>query len=478
MRFPIRWMILTVCLACALSLEAQVSPWSSGTYAYDGAGNVKAVGSDYYVYDAAGRLITGSADKQRSGTDSYQSYTYDPFGNRLTASTTGTSCMDGCGVPTTVDAFNHVTNHSTSYDGAGNLLQFDGSNYAYDGAGMISRASIPASGYDAQYIYTADDERIAIYTGGGQWRFTVRDLDGKVIREVTASQLPSGTTWTWNRDHVFRDGLLLASVLPGTTRHYHLDHLGSPRLVTDENHRKIGVYAYYPFGDEVNLGLQEPLAPDAIQFTGQERDNSLSLDYMHARYYSSSMGRFLSMDPALDFEKTLPNPQMWNRYAYVVNNPIRFTDPDGREHVNEPGFTKSLNEADWSDAPAPIKASFYAIGVGFSLAADEFLVGPAVERIVGAVRGLVRIVRGDPEAVEQSGERFFKKAPKASENFRTEKQPDGSTKYSYDTRGKVPGSKATYEKIVDKNGNTVSVTKTTVDPKGAIVHVKHKLTPQ
>lgn len=180
----------------------------------------------------------------------------------------------------------------------------------------------------------------------------------------------------------------------------------------------------------------------------------------------------------MHLKKTLPNPQMWNRYAYVVNNPLRYTDPDGREHVNEPGFTKPLIEANWRDAPAPIKASFYAIGAGLSLAADEFVLGSNVGRIIGAVRGLVRLVRGDPEAVQQSGERFFKKAPKGSENFLAEKQADGSTKYSYDTPGKVPGSKATYEKIVDKSGNTISVNKTTLDPKGEVVHVKDKLLPK
>lgn len=177
----------------------------------------------------------------------------------------------------------------------------------------------------------------------------------------------------------------------------------------------------------------------------------------------------------MDLEKAIPNPQMWNRYAYVLNNAVRYADPDGREHVNEPGFTKPMSEADWSDAPAPIKVSFYAIGFGLALAADEFVITPGVGTVVGAIKSFARFVRGDPEAVQQSGQRFVKKASKGSENFRLEKQANGSTKYSYDTPGKVPGSKATYEKIVDKKGTTVAATKTTFDPNGAIVHVKDKL---
>lgn len=53
---------------------------------------------------------------------------------------------------------------------------------------------------------------------------------------------------------------------------------------------------------------------------------------MHARYYSAAVGRFLSVDPLLDFE-TLRQPQSWNRYAYVRNNPMGRTDPTGRVDI-------------------------------------------------------------------------------------------------------------------------------------------------
>jgi RHS repeat-associated protein len=70
-----------------------------------------------------------------------------------------------------------------------------------------------------------------------------------------------------------------------------------------------------------------------MKFTGHERDNiaasNASVDYMHARYYSPTAGRFLSVDKSLDIKRNLPEPQRWNRYAYVVNNPIRSLDPDG-----------------------------------------------------------------------------------------------------------------------------------------------------
>src|SRR5204863_7143384 len=77
---------------------------------------------------------------------------------------------------------------------------------------------------------------------------------------------------------------------------------------------------------------------EPAKFTGHERDfaggqgreDSHYTDYMHARDYSPVQGRFLSVDPAMDVKSNLKNPQGWNRYAYVVNNPIRYVDPDGR----------------------------------------------------------------------------------------------------------------------------------------------------
>jgi RHS repeat-associated protein len=64
-------------------------------------------------------------------------------------------------------------------------------------------------------------------------------------------------------------------------------------------------------------------------------DNTDYIDYMHARYYDPNGGRFLSVDPVIDVKRALGSPQRWNRYGYVVNNPINKVDPDGREDPNE-----------------------------------------------------------------------------------------------------------------------------------------------
>jgi RHS repeat-associated protein len=65
------------------------------------------------------------------------------------------------------------------------------------------------------------------------------------------------------------------------------------------------------------------------KFTGYERDSETGLDYAKARYYSSTQGRFTGVDP---ISGRPGDPQSWNRYTYVGNNPLVFTDPSGMNY--------------------------------------------------------------------------------------------------------------------------------------------------
>jgi RHS repeat-associated protein len=82
------------------------------------------------------------------------------------------------------------------------------------------------------------------------------------------------------------------------------------------------------------------------KFTGKERDAETNLDYFGARYYASSLGRFLSSDPVLFKNSWKSDPQRINLYAYVRNNPLLFFDPDGRELkiyiLNNSGYSNSV----------------------------------------------------------------------------------------------------------------------------------------
>ena len=77
------------------------------------------------------------------------------------------------------------------------------------------------------------------------------------------------------------------------------------------------------------------------QFTSKERDLETGLDYLGARYYSSVQGRFTSIDPiGAAFSRQI-DPQQLNRYSNVRNNPLRYTDPDGRDLKLAPGLKKA-----------------------------------------------------------------------------------------------------------------------------------------
>lgn len=140
-------------------------------------------------------------------------------------------------------------------------------------------------------------------------------------------------------------GLLLAMVvavapLPAwaqTIQYYHTDAIGNVRVVTNSAGAVIERHDYLPFGEECMTG---PCAANPgvgggqpKKFTGKERDAETGLDYFGARYLNSSTGRFSTVDPALNTELAIKDPQRWNRYSYVSNKPLGLIDPDGREQA-------------------------------------------------------------------------------------------------------------------------------------------------
>jgi RHS repeat-associated protein len=106
----------------------------------------------------------------------------------------------------------------------------------------------------------------------------------------------------------------------------HSDHLGSTSTLSDKNGMQVGTTTRYtPFGDYRPGSSQNDITDRG--FTGQKSNMAdLGLYYYNARYYLPSTGRFLSADTIVP-DPT--NPQSFNRYSYVNNNPLRFTDPTG-----------------------------------------------------------------------------------------------------------------------------------------------------
>ena len=102
------------------------------------------------------------------------------------------------------------------------------------------------------YLYTADDERAWSYKTDNTSLWTLRGLDAKVLREYTTNG-----TWSVAEDYIYRDGLLLAAETSAGTRHFHLDHLGTPRLVSNNLGQQAAYHVYYPFGEEATAFNQD-----------------------------------------------------------------------------------------------------------------------------------------------------------------------------------------------------------------------------
>jgi RHS repeat-associated protein len=102
------------------------------------------------------------------------------------------------------------------------------------------------------------------------------------------------------------------------------DWLGTKHVTTDPARATTETCVGLPFGDALNCS--GGIDPSEHHFTGKERDNESGLDYMDARYYGSTMGRFMSPDPLGGHTE---DPQTLNRYAYARNNPLVYTDTTG-----------------------------------------------------------------------------------------------------------------------------------------------------
>jgi RHS repeat-associated protein len=298
--------------------------WNLGAYGYDGMGNVFKIGNDFYRYDPVGRLREGTV----LGGTKKQEIAYDLLGNVTSIGSTDRLAMT-LGVSTATNRLNEAT-----YDISGNVTALRGMAYRWDLASRLT--NIKGTGSNRAYAYTAAGERLVQYdfaTGRETW--TLRGPGNEVLRRL---ERPIGATGAVSvEDNVYRGGRLLASVRNGEVveeRHYHPDHLGSTRRISNASGGEISRHTYYPFGEEATGGR---VGGTRHRFTGHERDlNSEAisdkalddLDYMHARYYTPVFARFLSVDPVLG---KASSPQSWNRYSYVRNTPLLLVDPDGRD---------------------------------------------------------------------------------------------------------------------------------------------------
>ena len=241
----------------------------------------------------------------------------DPWGNLTNRSgVTGKTLYEPLSASATVK--NQLTGYG--YDAAGNMTSNGSVTYTYNAENRL--ISIPGW----TYVYDGDGHRVKKVNGSSGTLYWP-NLNGDTLNESSLGA-------TNLREYVYLGGKRVARIdvpAPLSVKYYFSDYLGSASVITDSSGTMPALEEsdYYPYGGEISITNGDS---NNYKFTGKERDSESGLDNFGARYDASSMGRFMTPDPLMASAKVW-NPQTWNRYAYALNNPLRYIDPTGMNEV-------------------------------------------------------------------------------------------------------------------------------------------------
>jgi RHS repeat-associated protein len=275
-----------------------------------------------FHYDSLGRLDQAAEYRGDSGTLAYQSnYQYDRWGNRalpqnLNGHNLAFTPVEDSDIEKSTNRFKSST--GTVYDGTGNVTsdsKFRGLRYEYDANGR-QRSSTPLTSgiWQEASVYDGLGQRIQ-NSSNGTIRNMVYDAFGNMISEYGGQ--PSGA---------------------GGLQFVISDHQGSTRVVMNRLGDVQTRHDYQPFGEEIGFNVGQRTGDQhygfsdetTARYTGMEQDGASGLNHTWFRKYESQAGRWTSPDP-YGGSISVSNPQSFNRYSYVENDPINQVDPTGLE---------------------------------------------------------------------------------------------------------------------------------------------------
>ena len=302
---------------------------------------VPGTGGQGYSYDRYGNRSVSA-----SGEINSQQFAVDANTNRrgVPAGQSGTMAYDSAGNLTT-DTYSGAG--TRAYDAENRMITAtagDNTNeYTYDGNGRRVRRYVATDDEETWQVYGLGGELMAEYDAEDNWpsdptkEYGYRNGELLIVAEVyTPPPPPPICYYDWE------EGWICYPVdsNPELRLHWLLtDQLGTPRMIFDQTGNLSGVsrHDYLPFGEELFAGSRSGQLGytnndgTRQKFTQKERDNETELDYFINRYYSSMQGRFTTADPIPMTTQRPPDPQRLNLFAYVRNNPLVATDPNGLE---------------------------------------------------------------------------------------------------------------------------------------------------
>jgi RHS repeat-associated protein len=281
--------------------------------------------------------VTNNRDASRSLT-----YTYDELNRIDLASTQATSGANCWGLDHGYDLWGNllsIAKKSTHMSCAPTLLtvavsvknQISDAGFVYDAAGNLINTPNPgglAMQYDAENRMTSAAGVTYTYDGDGK---RVQKSNGKLYWYGTSSDplFETDAAGAVTDEYIFFGGKRTArKKSSGEINYYFADHLGSSRVVASATGSILDDSDFYPFGIEVPITSS---TDNPYLFTGKERDSESGLDYFGARHFAAGIGRFHIPDPG-NMGAEITDPQSWNAYSYVINNPLNGLDSTGEDY--------------------------------------------------------------------------------------------------------------------------------------------------
>ena len=353
-------------------LESRLTKDNSGTFqqqmylTYYGNGNVytrqnvygATIGTsgtvhDYmesYSYDKLNRLTvreieTYTGQSYTTKFEENQSFVYDGWGNITFKTGVGYYKYSQSEVHRLLGVYsdeNHTQGNEKydfnhRYDTNGNILSDGKRNFEYSSFDKVERitnndgsaSSVMHYGVDRQMYYKDD----CFTTRGGTVRTQTTYLGSFEKVERSNSSGEPDTNFTEYKYYVGGDIVITQRKDKGDTTHYlHKDNLGSVVAVSDQVGEIVTQAIYDPWGErseiytETAFSVLQVAAVTDRGFTGHKHIEALDIIHMKGRIYDSMLGRFIQADP---FIQAQLNSQSYNRYSYVMNNPMGYTDPSG-----------------------------------------------------------------------------------------------------------------------------------------------------